>query len=164
MKVNKVCFTENCISNITEIIERHELITEVGGALVGYQSGDYLIITHASDAGKNAKMSYNSIEIDGEHATNYCNKLNELSDHKLYFLGDWHTHLSDNLKPSKRDIIAMKTLSKYIPFEFRNSLITVIINHYNPSEIKVFSLYGDNKLKKVLHSMIPDPLWVQNYT
>ncbi len=163
MKINKVLFTENSISNINEIIGQHELKTEVGGALVGYQQGEQLIITHASDPGENAKMSFDSIEIDGKYVTKFCNKLNELSNYKLYFLGDWHTHLSNNLNPSKRDLIAIQRLSKYIPAEYRDSLVTVIVNHYDPSKIGVYSLNSDSKLKAISCSKIPNPPWIIKY-
>jgi len=163
MKVNKVFFTENGVSSIMKIIDKHELITEVGGALVGYQELDYIVITHASGPGKNTKMSYDSIEIDGKHATNYCNQLNEVSGHKLYFLGDWHTHLSNNLNPSNRDLVAIKCISKYIPIEYRDSLIAVIINHYEPLETKVYSFDGGRRLKEVLYFITPNPLWIEEY-
>jgi integrative and conjugative element protein (TIGR02256 family) len=163
MKVNNVLFTENCLRSINEIITQHELVTEIGGTLVGYQQHDHLIITHASGPGENAKMSFNSIEIDGEYATRYCNKINELSDHQLYFLGDWHTHLSDNLNPSNRDLVAMKRLSKYTPAKYRDSLITIIANHYKPTKFKVYSLNKGSKLKTVSYSMIPNPGWIQKF-
>ena len=69
MKITNVLFTENSIRSINKIIDQHELTTEVGGTLVGYQYYDQLIITHASEPGENARMSYDSIEIDGEYAT-----------------------------------------------------------------------------------------------
>lgn len=164
MKVNKVLFTENFISSFNEIIVQHKCITEIGGTLVGYQQQDHLIITHASGPGENAKMSFNSIEIDGEYATGYCNHLNEISDHQLYFLGDWHTHLSDNLNPSNRDLVAMKRLSKYTPAEYRDSLITIIVNHFNPTKIEVYSLNNGRNLKTISHSMILNPEWIGKFS
>lgn len=163
MKINSVLFTENSISNINKIIGQHELKTEIGGSLVGYQQDEQLIITHASDPGENAKMSFDSIEIDGEYVTRFCNRLNELSMHKLYFLGDWHTHLSNNLNPSNRDLVAMKRLSNYTPYEYRDSLITVIINHYDPVKIKAYSLYKGRKLKSISHCIVPNPSWIEEF-
>lgn len=163
MKINNVLFTENSISNINNIIGQHELKTEVGGSLVGYQQDEQLIITHASDPGENAKMSIDSIEIDGEYVTGFCNRLNELSNHKLYFLGDWHTHLSNNLNPSKRDFIAMKRLWKYTPEEYRDTLVTVIVNHYDPLKFKVYSFSKGSKLELISHSITSNPSWIIKY-
>jgi len=164
MKINKVLFTENCLSSINIIIDNYNIIkTEVGGSLVGYQLADNLIVTHASDAGKNAKMSYNSIEIDGEYTTQYCNHLNELSNHRLYFLGDWHTHLSNNLNPSSSDLNAMKLLSRFVPEEYRDTLITVIFNHFDTKHFKVYCLNSDETLYQVTFSVIPNPYWIEDF-
>jgi integrative and conjugative element protein (TIGR02256 family) len=163
MKINRVLLTENCLSNINKIVDNHIIKTEVGGSLVGYQQSDNLIVTHASDAGKNAKMSYNSIEIDGEYTTKYCNRLNKLSNYRLYFLGDWHTHLSDNLNPSSSDLNAMRLLSKFVPEEYRDVLITVIFNHFDTKNFKVYCLSSDIALQQVDFSVISNPRWIEDF-
>lgn len=163
MKIKKVLFTENSISNINKIINEHEFKTEIGGSLVGYQKEDQLIITHASKPGNDSKMSFDSIEIDGEHVTRFCNKLNELSNHRLYFIGDWHTHLSNNLNPSESDLTAIKQLSNYLPRQYRNSLITIIVNHYIPSRIGVYTLNNFDELRALSYSVIPNPIWISKY-
>lgn len=163
MKINRVLFTENCLSNINVVVDNHIIKTEVGGSLVGYQQFGDLIITHASDAGRNAKMSYNSILIDGEHTTQYCNRLNELSNHRLYFLGDWHTHLSNNLNPSRSDLNAIRSLSKFVPEEYRDALITVIFNHFDTKHFKVFCLNSCNALHQIDCSVIPNPRWIEEF-
>lgn len=163
MKINRVLFTENCLSNINKIVDNHFIKTEVGGSLVGYQQSDNLIVTHASDAGKNAKMSYNSIEIDGEYTTQYCNRLNKLSNYRLYFIGDWHTHLSNNLNPSRSDLNAIRSLSKFVPEEYRDALITVIFNHFDTKDFKVYCLNSGNALYQVDCSVIPNPRWIKDF-
>jgi integrative and conjugative element protein (TIGR02256 family) len=163
MKINHVFFTQNCISYINKIIENHNIETEVGGSLVGSQLSDTLIVTHASGPGKNAKMFYDSVEIDGEFTTNFCNHLNLISNHRLYYLGDWHTHLSNNLNPSSRDLNAIKRLSKFIPMVYRDTLITVIINHHKPKNIKVYCLGSEQKLVGVSCSEIPNPSWIEEF-
>ncbi|STO11369.1 Uncharacterised protein [[Flavobacterium] thermophilum] len=60
----------------------------------------------------------------------YCNYLNKVSNNSLYYLGDWHTHLSSNLLPSPTDYKAAQTLASYLPEDIRFSLITVIFNHF----------------------------------
>jgi integrative and conjugative element protein (TIGR02256 family) len=163
MIINNVLFAENSITCINNIIAQHEASTEIGGALVGFQCEKTLIVTHASGAGNKAKMAYDYIEIDGEYTTQFCNQLNNLSDQRLYFLGDWHTHLSDNLKPSIRDQKAMKRLSKYMPKPFRNTLITVIVNHYSPHDLRVYKMDKKVNLQSICYSSIPTPLWVSEF-
>jgi len=163
MQINEVLFTKNSISNIGNIISQHLLKTEIGGSLVGYQLEEKLIVTHASDAGENVKMTYNSIEIDGGYTTNFCNRLNVLSNHRLYYIGDWHTHLSNNLNPSNSDLIAMKRLFRYIPIDYRDTLITVIIDHNNPNHFKAYCLQKEKKLVTVSHSIIPNPSFIEEF-
>lgn len=161
--IKNIQFTENGITCIKDIIERHTIQTEIGGALVGYHEKNNLVITHASEPGKNAKMTYSSIEIDGKYTTRYCNRLNQLSDHRLYYLGDWHTHLSTNLSPSFKDIRAMRDISKYVPSEYKDTLITVILNHFDPNQIKVYRFNKLIKLTCVNYSYIPNPLWITKF-
>ncbi|MDM5196645.1 hypothetical protein QUF79_00895 [Fictibacillus enclensis] len=163
MKINRVLFTENCLSNINKIINEHIIETEIGGCLVGYQVGDSLIVTHASGAGEKSKMDYDYIEIDGEYTTRYSNRLNELSNHRLYFLGDWHTHLSNNLSPSMRELKAIKGLSKFIPIEYRDTLITTIINHFNTKYFKVYCLDNNEEIKEVTCSVIQNLTWIEDF-
>lgn len=141
----------------------HNIETEVGGSLVGFQLNDTLIVTHASGPGANAKMFYDSVEIDGEYTTKFCNHLNLISNHRLYYLGDWHTHLSNYLNPSSRDLNAVLRLSKFIPTDYRDTLITVIINHYTPEHIKVYCLEKEKKLVGVSFSEILNPVWIEEY-
>lgn len=163
MMINNVLFTENGLSCIKKILSDHIIKTEIGGCLVGYQEDDTLIVTHASGAGENAKMGYDYIEIDGEYTTEFCNQLNEKSNHRLYFLGDWHTHLSDNLSPSMRDLNAMKSLSSFMPIEYKHTIITVIINHFNTRCLRAYCLDGSDKLYQVSCSVIPNPAWVDDF-
>lgn len=163
MKINKVLFTENFLSSINKIIDEHLLKTEVGGCLVGYQIDDNLVVTHASHAGENAKMTYRSIKIDGEYTTQFCNHLNEQSNYKLYFLGDWHTHLSDNLSPSNTDLNAMKDLAKYTPKEYRDTIITIILNHFEPLNVKVYCLENQKRLVTIDYSTISNPDWIEEF-
>lgn len=147
--INKVYMTSYCFKSIEYMIKRHDQKTEIGGVLVGFQKGDCLTITHASDPGPKAVMKHNSIKIDEEYTTDYCNYLNKVSNNTLYYLGDWHTHLSDNLLPSPTDYIAVQTLASYLPEDIRYSLITVIFNHFSPNSFKVYNYTKKKILKEV---------------
>ncbi|KAF0994006.1 MULTISPECIES: Mov34/MPN/PAD-1 family protein [Bacillaceae] len=147
--INKVYITSYCLQTIEYIIRRHNQNTEIGGALVGFQKGDSLTITHASDPGPKAIMQNNWIKIDEQYTTDYCNYLNKVSNNSLYYLGDWHTHLSSNLLPSPTDYKAVQALSSYLPEDIRFSLITVIFNHFSPQNFKVYNYTQKRILKEV---------------
>jgi Mov34/MPN/PAD-1 family. len=152
--LNKVYITSYCLETIKLIIKRHNQKTEIGGVLVGFQKRDSLTIIHASDPGPNAIMQHNWIKIDEQYTTEFCNYLNKLSNNSLYYLGDWHTHLSSNLLPSPTDYKAVQTLASYLPEDARFSLITVIFNHFSPDIFKVYNYSQERLLKEVECSII----------
>ncbi|MFB1082501.1 Mov34/MPN/PAD-1 family protein [Jeotgalibacillus sp. JSM ZJ347] len=163
MTIKEVLFTENSLNQIEEFLQNHKKGTEFGGALVGYQKGEVLIITHASSPGKSAKMTYSSIEFDKEHVTKFCNDINKKSDYMLYFLGDWHTHPSKNLNPSQKDIKAIKKLANYFPLEFRENILMVIVSQYDIKHLKTYILTSNKNLKETSHSTIVDPNWIEEF-
>ncbi|HBJ01237.1 MAG TPA: hypothetical protein DDY89_11095 [Lysinibacillus sp.] len=164
MAIKKVYFTENSLKNIRDVIRRYGDFTEVGGCIVGCQYGEELLVTHASDPGKCAKMERYSIVIDNVHTTKFANSLNEISDKKIYFIGDWHTHLSDDLRPSSTDFRALKGLNNYVPKAYKNLIISVIVNHFDSSQIKVYKLSSNPKsMEEVQCEVVENPDWLISY-
>lgn len=164
MAIKKVYFTENSLENIRNVIRRYGDFTEVGGCIVGCQYGEELLVTHASDPGKCAKMERYSIVIDNVHTTKFANSLNEISDKKLYFIGDWHTHLSDDLRPSSTDFRALRGLNNYVPKAYKNLIISVIVNHFDSSQIKVYKLSSNSKnMEEVQCEVVENPDWLISY-
>lgn len=164
MDIKKVYFTENSLKNIRDVISRYGELTEVGGCIVGCQSGEELLVTHASNPGKGAKMERYSIVIDNVHTTKFTNVLNEISDKKLYFIGDWHTHLSVDLRPSSTDFRALKSLNNYVPKVYKNLIVSVIVNHFDSSQIKVYKLSSSfQNIEEVEYELVKDPDWLNSY-
>lgn len=80
---------------------------------------------------------------------------------RLYYLGDWHIHLENNLYPSATDIKAMEILLKEIvtPWPWLFSLIL-------HKELKTYRLYQfeRNKLfKEVQIIFCRDPFFISDY-
>ncbi|MFY3792568.1 hypothetical protein ACOQFO_12920 [Ureibacillus sp. MALMAid1270] len=164
MAIKKVYFTENSLRNIRDVIRRYGDFKEVGGCIVGCQYGEELLVTHASDPGKRAKMQRYSIVIDNIHTTKFANSLNEIYDKKLYFIGDWHTHLSSDLRPSSTDFRALKSLNNYVPKAYKNLMISVIVNHFDSSQIKVYRLSSNSKnMEEVQFEVVENPDWLISY-
>lgn len=160
--IRKVFITSYCLTVIHSIIEGTKKKNEVGGALVGFQHKDSLTITHASMPGPKAKMKKYSVVIDGEYTTDFCNNINRCSNHSLYYIGDWHTHLSTNLTPSHSDLKAMKIMASYLPKEIEFTLITFIFNHFSPDNFVVYNYGKEKKLEKISYEIIDTPEWVIN--
>lgn len=164
MAIKKVYFTENSINNIRDVISRYGDLAEVGGCIVGCQYGEELLVTHASDPGKSAKMERYSIAVDNVHTTKFANNLNANSNKKLYFIGDWHTHLSNDLRPSSTDYRALKSLNNYVPKPYKKLMISVIVNHFDPSKIKVYKLSSNFKsMEEVQCEVVENPEWLIGY-
>ena len=165
MEIIRVLFTENALNSMKRTVKRFGEQTEVGGCLVGCQINSVLLVTHASEPGPNSKMSGHSINIDNKYVTQFSNRLNLVSDNKLYYLGDWHTHLSTDLRPSSTDLRALKILNNFVPLEFKNTVISVIMNHFNNNQMKAFKFSNDDDrtLNELHIELIPNPEWLIKY-
>lgn len=87
--------------------------TETGGALTGHIHNDELVVTAASGPGPRAKLEKYSVLIDGEHAERFCNQVRRKSFGEDDYVGDWHCHLANSLKPSDMDHRAMQTMAEF---------------------------------------------------
>lgn len=165
MEINKVLITENALKSMKEIIMKFGKRAEIGGCLVGCQINNVLLVTHASDPGPKAKMSRYSINIDNKYTTRFSNRINQLSNNKLYYIGDWHTHLSTDLRPSQTDLRALRVLNNYVPRELKNTVISLIMNHFNSSQVKVYKFRTDDgkTLCELQIEFIIDPEWLSKY-
>lgn len=164
MEIFKVLFTENALKSMKEIIWKFGKRAEIGGCLVGCQINNVLLVTHASEPGPKAKMSRYSINIDNKFTTKFSNRINQLSNNKFYYIGDWHTHLSTDLRPSQTDLKALRVLNDYVPSEFKNTIISVIMNHFNSNKLKAYKLSNDGKtLNELKIEFITDPEWLSEY-
>lgn len=162
MDIKKVYISKNAIEDIERIIINNGNDTEVGGCLVGCEINQELLITHVSPPGPNSKRSRYSIDIDNKFTTQFSNELNKCYDNKIYYLGDWHTHLSSNLRPSSTDIKALKKLNDYVPIVYKNSIVSMIINHFSFTKYKIYKL-NDNEVSLVVEvpsEIIENPEWL----
>lgn len=164
MEIIKVLFTENALKSMKEIILKFGKRAEIGGCLVGCQINNVLLVTHVSEPGPKAKMSRYSFNIDNKFTTKFSNRINQLSNNKFYYIGDWHTHLSTDLRPSQTDLKALRILNNYVPSEFKNTIISVIMNHFNSNQLKAYKFSNDGKkLKELETEFITDPEWLSEY-
>ena len=82
---------------------------ETGGPLAGYLSTDgAVVITHAGGPGPRAVLGHFSVQLDGEHATAFCDRIYRESQGSFDYIGDWHRHVAWSLKPSPSDEEAMR--------------------------------------------------------
>ena len=81
---------------------------ETGGILVGYFSDDSsAIVTGASDAGPNAESSPTHFSRDVEHTQRWLEKQIRASKMRVEYIGEWHSHPSEDTNPSITDITSL---------------------------------------------------------
>lgn len=89
-------------------------LVETGGPIVGYLEKDDVLVLHdAVGPGPRGEQEYGSVLVDGLAATRFCQTWKERTKGKIDYVGDWHTHVSFSIKPSKRDLYAMQEMSNY---------------------------------------------------
>lgn len=163
-KIKTVLITKNAKMLIQNEIDINGKQTETGGALVGYQVQDIIVVTHASGPGKKSKRTRYSVEIDGNFTTQYCNRLNLLSNYNLYYIGDWHTHLTDCLNPSRSDYIAMTTIYKEMNIDENHSLISVILFHNCIEKVRAYAIDKNNReFYEIKAQYVPNPSCIIPY-
>ena len=85
---------------------------ETGGPLTGYVSTDgAVVVTHAGGPGPRAVLGFTNVQIDGEHATEFCDRIYQESEGCFDYIGDWHRHVAWSLKPSPLDEQAMRDIA-----------------------------------------------------
>lgn len=86
-------------------------LRETGGVLCGYVTVDQaLVITHASGPDQISRRGPFWFGLSGDFASAYCREVEDLTEGRSYFIGDWHSHLAPSVTPSLQDIQSMKEL------------------------------------------------------
>jgi integrative and conjugative element protein (TIGR02256 family) len=86
---------------------------ETGGVLMGYYTvKDEVVITHCCGPGPKAIQKRYSIFLDSSYAQEFVNEVYTNSDGQITYIGDWHSHTSSNLTPSRTDKIELNKIVK----------------------------------------------------
>lgn len=126
---------------------------ETGGPLAGYLSGDgAVVVTHAGGPGPRAVVGPFSVQIDGEHATAFCDQIYRESQGSFDYIGDWHRHIGWALKPSPPDEQAIRDVA--VSGSCSLEAPTSIIYRRIPEGLCAYSLGEDGHLRPIPVSII----------
>lgn len=124
---------------------------ETGGIIMGYATRNSVIITKATGSGPHAVHTSKSLKLDNSFCLSKALRYRK-QNNKLKYLGDWHSHPSNILKPSKRDIVTF--LRKEKTHYDKLSPIMVITSSLTPVTIRVFTHFR-KKIVSATPKLIP---------
>lgn len=158
--IEQIFLCENAIKSLKLEVKNVEGV-ETGGALIGYLSDTYAVVTHCSGPGPRSQKTRTSVVIDGEYTTNYCFELSSLSKGRIYYLGDWHIHLLNYLLPSSTDIEAMENLLSS-KVNIWGSLISIIF-YKDLTSYRAFEFLNNRDFHEVKMVTCTDPDFLIEY-
>ncbi len=107
---------------------------ETGGILAGHrdEKGD-IIITHASDPGPKAIRLPTKFEKDVAYCQGFLDNLYLESNKKVVYVGEWHSHPSENNQPSGTDIKSLSDIAMQKEYLTDNPAMIIFSNKGEPS-------------------------------
>jgi integrative and conjugative element protein (TIGR02256 family) len=85
---------------------------ETGGVLAGRKDDNgNIVITHASGPGPKAVKSRTKFEKDIEYCQQFLDKLYLDSNQQIVYIGEWHSHPSEDNRPSGQDIESLSGIA-----------------------------------------------------
>ena len=85
---------------------------ETGGAFVGYEAGEDVVVTNVIRAGPRARRTTVEFEPDAEYQLEQIALLYAASGRLHTYIGDWHTHPGGPANCSYKDKNALRTISR----------------------------------------------------
>lgn len=103
---------KDVLSFITNEVRETKNEVETGGILMGYYTvKDEVVITNICGPGPKAKQKKYSIVLDSLYAQKFVNEIFKETNGQITYIGDWHSHTTDNLTPSRTDKNGLKKLA-----------------------------------------------------
>lgn len=106
-----VFFNSSTLNIIKDLI-KNSLNVETGGVLAGYRDGkENIFITDASGPGPKAVQSGSRFEKDITFCQHFLDELYIQTNNRIVYVGEWHSHLSNNNNPSGTDLRSLSEIS-----------------------------------------------------
>ena len=91
---------------------RQSPAVETGGVLAGHLDGKTLHVEYASGPGPRARRTRHRLRLDHRYAQGCIDAVRVLSNERLRFYGEWHSHPTNNLIPSPDDLRSLHRLAQ----------------------------------------------------
>ena len=84
---------------------------ETGGALIGYEENGVVHVAEVTDAGPHAEETTTRFRYDAEYVNGRLREAADRLGQRGLYVGEWHTHLECDPKPSVRDIASLMDIA-----------------------------------------------------
>lgn len=142
--------TQECIETLKRYIQTSG--NEDCGVLMGSQINDNIIRVNKVSGSIKVKeeSSTYTCKIDKESANAFIKDDYEQSNHKRYYIGEWHTHPEDRPLPSSFDKSSIKLSFKENAMPINNVFLMVIVGR---KEI-YWGIYDGKTLKMIEPNLV----------
>lgn len=84
---------------------------ETGGVLIGYEDSGTVHVFEVTDAGPHAEETPVRFRYDADHVNAWLKDAADRLGKRGQYVGEWHTHLEPNPRPSARDIESLTDIA-----------------------------------------------------
>lgn len=127
-------FFNNSTLNIVKDLIRNSQNVETGGVLAGYrdEKGN-VFITEASGPGPKAIQSVSRFEKDITYCQHFLDELYIHTNNRIVYIGEWHSHLSNNNNPSGTDLRSLSEISSQKEYLTEKPIMIIFSKDETPS-------------------------------
>ena len=127
---NKNVIISKSVENFLDSYSSQFLPKETGGILLGFEDDKKIYITHATEAGLNAKHSNFRFTRDQKYCKNELDRIFVETNCRCDYIGEWHSH-PFNCSISPLDIISLISLKLNPSNNVDNPILLININEGN---------------------------------
>lgn len=111
---------------------------ESGGVLMGYRSGDAVVVTLATTAGPGAVHDPKRYEPDGQHDQAEIARRYSESGRRETYLGDWHSHPDDSIGLSRTDRRTLRGIAEHPGARNTSPVMAIVGRHEGLAAVAVW--------------------------
>lgn len=120
---------------------------ETGGLLLGYLSGDDVVICSVIGPGPLARRTKTTFLPDSDWQTAELASAYEASFRRYTYLGDWHTHPSGSGKLSMRDVRTLRRIARSAEARAPRAISVVLVPALDEAEERLAVWHAAGRLR-----------------
>lgn len=146
---NKNVIISESVEKFLDSYSSQFLPKETGGILLGFEDDKKIYITHATEAGLNAKHSNFRFTRDQKYCKNVLDRIFVETNGRCDYIGEWHSH-PFNCSISPLDMISLISLKLNPSNNVENPILLININEGSHWRKDIF-VFEKIRLYKIKH-------------